>query len=119
MAGFSHIKAVMIIVGSLLLILLFHGAVSLAGPALFSIPYDPALPDGKMVVYSGTVEDIRRTWSGGHMVADLSGVKLYIPRGVDAPSLRIGDQLTAYGLLSTYDGQREIVIRAGSDLILH
>lgn len=117
MAGFSHTKAVMIVVGSLLLIFLFHGAVSLAGPALFSLPYDPELPDGKLVVWSGTVDDIRMTWSGGHTIAVVSGVKLFIPGSIDPPPLRIGDPLTAYGIISTFEGEREIIIQKGSDLI--
>jgi len=117
MATPAEKKAGILIVVSLLLILIIHLAIQMAGPACFSQPYDLSLPDGKLVVYSGTVDDIRRTWSGGHTIAVLSGVKLFIPRGVDSPPLRIGDPLTAYGILSTYDGEREIIIQKGSDLI--
>ncbi|GAA5263425.1 hypothetical protein [Methanocalculus sp.] len=117
MAYPSEKKAGILIVGSLLVILLFHLTIQGAGPAFFSHPYDPALPDGKLVVYSGIIDDIRTTWSGGHTIIILSDVKVFIPGGIDPPPLRIGDPLKAYGLLSTYDGEREIIIRKGSDLI--
>ncbi len=110
-------KAVILIVGSLLVILIFHLAIQMAGSALFSHPYDPALPDGKLVVHSGTIDDIRSTWSGGHTIIILSDVKLFVPRGIDLPPLWIGDPLTAYGILSTFEGEKEINIQKGSDLI--
>ncbi len=117
MATPAEKKAGILIVVSLLVILVFHLAIQGAGPAFFSHPYDPALPDGKLVVCSGTIDDIRATWSGGHTIIILSDVKVFIPGGIDPPPLRIGDQITVYGLLSTYDGEREIIIQKGSDLI--
>ncbi len=117
MAAPAEKKAGILIVGSLLVILAFHLAIQVAGPAFFSHPYDPALPDGKLVVYSGTIDDIRATWSGGHTIIILSDVKVFIPGGIDPPLVRIGDQLTAYGIISTFEGEREIIIQKGSDLI--
>lgn len=110
-------KAGILVVFSLLVILVFHLAIQVAGPAFFSHSYDPDLPDGKLVVYSGKIDDIRSTWSGGHTIITLSGVKVFIPGGIDPPPIRIGDQITVYGLLSTYDDEKEIIIRKGSDLI--
>lgn len=117
MAFLSEKKAGIRIVGSLLVILIFHLTIQGVGPSFFSYPYDPALPDGNLVVYSGTIDDIRATWSGGHTIIIFSDVKVFIPGAIDPPPLSIGDRITVYGLLSTYDGEREIIIQKGSDLI--
>ena len=110
-------RAFLLLSVSLLLILLPHTLFSLAGPAFFSTPYDASRTDGERVQHAGLVEDIRETRTGGHMIITVSGVKVFIPGGVRSPDLRIGDEVTVFGILSTYDGNREITIQRETDIV--
>lgn len=113
----SQRKAILLISGSIMVILFFHGLISFAGPALFSTPYDPSLYDGTRVSHEGIVEELRDTRTGGHTIAMVSGVKIFIPQGIAVTDLRIGGSVTVYGLLQTFDGDREIRIQRDQDII--
>ncbi|RQD80373.1 MAG: hypothetical protein D5R99_05055 [Methanocalculus sp. MSAO_Arc1] len=104
--------------GSILVILVFHGLISHTGPDFFSTPYDPELSDGVFVSFEGEVLDIRHTRTGGHRIVDVSGTKLFIPRGIDPPEFRIGDQIAVYGITTTFHGEKEIIIQKSADIIL-
>ncbi|MCP1714315.1 hypothetical protein J2T58_000142 [Methanocalculus alkaliphilus] len=112
-------KALTLLVGSLLIILLIHAGITMAGPGAFTKPFEPDLPDGSRVSLEGSVEDIRQTRTGGHWSAVVSGTRIFIPRGTGDPGLRIGDQVSIYGILTTYDGEREITIQSAGDIIRH
>ncbi|MDO8842134.1 MAG: hypothetical protein Q7J09_09880 [Methanocalculus sp.] len=118
MAGHPIRRALLLLSGPLLLILLFHTLFSLAGPAFFSTPYNSSLTDGGRVSHAGVVEDIRETRTGGHMIITVSGLKVFIPNSIRSPDLRIGDEVFVYGILSTFDGDREITIQRQGDIIL-
>jgi hypothetical protein len=118
MAGHPTRRAILLLSGSLLLILLFHTLLSLAGPAFFSSPYHSSLNDGERVSHTGVVEDIRETRTGGHMILRVSGVDIFIPGSIQPPHLRIGDVVSVYGILSTFDGRREIIIRSEADIVV-
>lgn len=118
MAGHPQRRALLLLSCSLLLILIFHMFFSLAGSAFFSTPYDSFLTDGGRVSHAGVIEDIRETRTGGHMIITVSGVKVFIPGNIRSPDLRIGDEVFVYGILSTFDGDREITIQRQRDIIL-
>jgi len=110
-------KALIILLGSLLIILLIHAGITIGGAGTFSEPFDPTLPDGTRVSIEGSVEGIQKTRSGGHWNAIVSGTRIFIPRGTGDPGLRIGDQVTIYGILTTYNGEREITVQNIRDII--
>jgi len=110
-------KAAILLLGSLIIILLTHAGIAMTGPAAFSKPYEPGLPDGTRVSIEGSVEEIWKTQSGGHWNSAVSGVRIFIPRGIGEPDLRIGEQVTIYGILTTFDGNREITVQNMRDII--
>ncbi|MBR1369492.1 hypothetical protein RJ53_08305 [Methanocalculus chunghsingensis] len=110
-------KALFLLLGSLLIILLIHAGITVTGPETFSEPFDPTLSDGSRVSIEGSVEEIQKTRSGGHWNAVVSGTRIFIPRGTGDPGLRIGDQVTIYGILTTYEGKREITVQNMRDII--
>lgn len=112
-------KALFLLLGSLLVIILIHAGITIAGPETFSEPFDPALRDGTRVSIEGSVEEIRKTRTGGHWSAVVSDTRIFIPRGTGNPGLRIGDLVTIYGILTTYDGEREITVQSTGDIIRH
>jgi len=91
---------------------------------LFYTPYHPSLPDGTAVVITATVHTIQITSTGNHLIVALEDenknkipLQLFIPNQV-AHQIHIspGDKITAYGSLTTYRNEKEIIISSIRDL---
>ena len=87
------------------------------GKAAFSSPFSRDSPDGALVSFHGVVESVSMTRDGGHSIARIGGVTVFIPgsAGLMQP-LRAGETVTLLGKASTYRGEREIVLETASDL---
>jgi len=95
---------------------------------LFYTPYQPTLPDGTAIVITATVDTVSKTATGEHLIASLKDesansipLLIFIPNSVARQiSISSGDRITAYGSLTTYRNQREIIISSSRDLsIVH
>jgi len=85
---------------------------------LFFTPYQDTLPDGTAIVITATVGTVSKTSTGEHLIVTLKDefensipLQIFIPNSV-ARQINIfsGDRITAYGSLTTYRNQREIII---------
>jgi len=73
--------------------------------------------DGMLVHLSGMAGDVRATQSGGHIIASVNGTKVFIPSGIAREvSLHPGDEVSLYGIVQTYRGEREIVVNSHTDI---
>ena len=93
---------------------------------LFYTPYHPSLSDGTAIVITATVDTIQTTSTGNHLIVTLKDesenripVQIFITNSV-AHQIRIfsGDRITAYGSLTTYRDEKEIVISSVRDISL-
>ena len=103
----------------LVLGLVAGGAVLLEtlGPGAFALPFTPDLPDGTLAVGRGPAEDVIVA-SGGHLVCRVDGVRLFVPASaVPEPVPAKGELVECYGLVSTYGGAKELVLREARDLV--
>jgi tRNA(Ile2) C34 agmatinyltransferase TiaS len=91
---------------------------------LLFTPYQHTLPDGTAIVITATVDTISKTATGEHLVISLKDefensipLQIFIPNSVARQvNISSGDHVTAYGSLTTYRNQREIVISSVRDL---
>ncbi|MDR2855609.1 MAG: hypothetical protein LBV40_05590 [Methanomicrobiales archaeon] len=91
---------------------------------LFYTPYQATLPDGTAVVITATVDTVSTTSTGNHLIVTLKDeyenkipLQIFILNSV-AHQINIfsKDQITAYGTLTTYKNEREIVISSVRDI---
>lgn len=89
------------------------------GKASFAVPFSKdSSPDGTLVSYEGVVEKVSITREGGHSIARIGGVSVFIPGSAGlSPPLRTGETVTLLGTTATYRGEREIVISNQADII--
>lgn len=109
--------AILVLVIVLVVVLVSAGILELTGKGFFSNPYGPDSIDGELVYHEGIVEESSATATGGHRILVVSGVRVFVPSsciGEDFPNK--GQNITLYGVVQTYRGEREILIRAPADI---
>lgn len=102
-----------IIILSAVIIILFSAQFIISGTdkAEFAEIYSDESEKGSMVILNGEINSIDRTKSGGHIILDVSGVKVFIPGGEEYNlSLKKNDIVEITGNVDLYNGEREIVV---------
>lgn len=81
-----------------------------------AVPYRDDKPDGTHVYLEGIVLDTKITGTGGHLIVNVSGVDVFIPKGGTELILLLGDHVRVIGNVDTYAGKKEIIIHSMSDI---
>lgn len=109
--------AIMILVLVIAIVLASAGVLEVIGKGIFSKPYAPECADGELVHYEGIVEEQSYTATGGHKILVISGMRIFIPSScVKEGWPKVGDAVSLYGVVQTFRGEREILIRAPDDI---
>lgn len=109
--------AILILVVVIAIVLASAGILEVTGKGFFSKPYTPACADGELVYYEGIVEEQSLTATGGHKILVVSGMQIFIPSScVKENWPKVGDTVSLYGVVQTFRGEREILIRARGDI---
>lgn len=83
----------------------------------FAEPYHDEVPDGSLVEINGEVGELSKTRTGGHLVARVDGIPVFIPSDTaEKVSLRKGDHVRIIGIVQTYRGEKEIVVQSPADI---
>jgi hypothetical protein len=99
------------------ILLAAHLILSSVGKEAFAHPYGAGSEAGDLVVLEGTVETLRTTEEGGHLILTISGVNVFVPGGADgALALATGDTVTVVGTVQYYRGAIEIVVEDNRDI---
>lgn len=81
--------------------------------------YTPFSDEGTLVHLQGQVQEIRITKTGGHIAASVNGTPVFIPADVAGTvTLHPGDQISLYGIVQTYRGEKEVVVNSPRDIII-
>ena len=87
------------------------------GPGAFAVPFSPDLADGTLAVAHGPVEDVIAA-NGGHLICRVGAVRVFMPASVvPEPVPAKGELVECFGLVSTYSGAKELVLREARDLV--
>ncbi len=99
----------------LLLAVLYVGTIYLF-PDGGAVPYQDDRQDGALVYLEGIVLDTKITSTGGHLIVNVSGVDVFVPKGGTELVLLPGDHIRVVGKVETYAGNKEIVTNGISDI---
>ncbi|HVP94924.1 MAG TPA: hypothetical protein VMS89_07105 [Methanoregulaceae archaeon] len=87
------------------------------GTESFAIRFSPKTQEGTLVFISGVIEKQTIISDGGHRILVINGTTVFIPGSVGAGlSLSRGQSVTIYGLVTTYQGEKEITVQRPGDI---
>lgn len=110
-------KAVFLLAGTVAAILLIHLSVQAVGQESFAAPYTESSAEGDYVTLTGTIEELRTTTTGGHLLFRLDGAQIFVPESVaSSVTAKTGDVIEVAGTVQTYRGTREIVVSSPSGI---
>ena len=85
--------------------------------ATLATEYRADARDGIFVHLNGVAGEVRTTQTGGHIIASVNGTRVFIPSDTARDvALKPGDQVSLYGIVQTYRGEREIVVNSHTDI---
>ena len=117
--GRQEKTALMILLIVLAIVLSLHILMVNLGTAPFVQPFNPESPDGALVFFEGTIETVRHTESGNHLILVVDGVQIFVPETTLPAILPMpSDRIQVTGTSSTYRGEKEIVVKRTEDILV-
>lgn len=117
MFGRQERVAILLLLGVALCVIAAHLVLSTLGKQPFARPFSNNSADGELVFVGGTIDQITITKNGGHVNLYIGTVTIFIPAQIAQElTFRKGDSISAYGVVQTYRGKKEIVINSGKDI---
>lgn len=99
------------------IVLATHLLFDAVGRPLAAAPYSEEVPDGALVLLEGSVQEVRETSTGGHLILTVNGTPVFLPENVAAAlELHENESVTLYGIVQTYRGKREVVVASAADI---
>ena len=117
MLGHQERKALALLLVVSAVVIATHGALTLAGKHPFSRPFTAITPDGELVSLYGTIESAALTRAGGHVVLIVSNQTVFVPApAAGGRAFQKGQNVSLYGIVTTYHGKKEITVSSAEDL---
>lgn len=99
------------------IVLAAHVLFDAVGRSLVAEPYSPEVPDGALVLLEGSIEEITKTATGGHLILTVNGTAVFLPENVAAGlEFHENETVTLYGIVQTYRGKREVAVASSGDI---
>lgn len=118
MLGRQERTALILLIVTILMVIAAHTVLSVLGKGPFARPFTPAVPDGELVFYKGTIDQAGVTKTGGHVNLKVSNVTVFVPAPAATGMTFVkGQNITLYGIVETYRGEKEIVIQSPDDIV--
>jgi hypothetical protein len=109
--------AILLLVGVAIAVIVAHVVLAGLGKQPFARPFTNSSSEGELVVVEGQIDQISLTKSGGHMTVSVNNLSIFLPvQVVQVVSLQKGDRISAYGVVQTYRGKKEIVVSSAEDI---
>jgi DNA/RNA endonuclease YhcR with UshA esterase domain len=117
MLGRQERTALLLLVVTACIVIAAHGALTLLGKEPFARPFSPSVPDGELVHGEGTIAEAGFTKTGGHVNLKVGNVTVFVPAAsAKGLSFTKGQNVSFYGIVETYRGEKEIVIQSADDI---
>ena len=92
-------------------------AMETIGTAPFATRFSEETADGTLVSITGTIEKLTLIKDGGHRILVINGTTVFIPGSAGSGlSLSKGQSVTVYGIVTTYQGEKEITVKRPTDV---
>ena len=87
--------------------------------SILASDYTPRSDEGSLVHLEGEIKEVHTTKTGGHILATINGTAVFIPATIAGEVVLLeGDYVSLYGLVQTYQGEREVVLNSLSDITI-
>ena len=87
------------------------------GKESFATRFSGETPDGTLVFITGIIEKQTIIKDGGHRILTINGTTVFIPGSVGTGiSLSRGQPVTIYGHVTTYNGEKEVMVQETGDI---
>jgi len=117
MFGRQERLALLLLIGVTIAVITSHVILSTLGKHPFSVPFTGASEDGDLVSLAGTIDHLRVTRTGDHLLMQVNNTSIFISGPVAQQlALRNGDAVSLVGIVQTYEGNKEVVVQAASDI---
>jgi hypothetical protein len=75
--------------------------------------------DGDLVTVHGTIDEATITKNGGHYLLKIENISVFIPaQAAGTVPYAKGKNITLYGTVQTYRGEKEIIVNSAEDISL-
>ncbi len=111
--------AILLLVGVAVIVIGAHFALGTLGKHPFASEYSNRSLDGELVSAHGTIGEATVTKNGGHLLLKVDNVTVFVPAQVaGSVSYAKGQNVTFYGTVQTYRGEKETLIGSAGDISL-
>ena len=109
--------AILLLIGVAVAVIAAHLILGSFGKQPFSKPFTNNSADGELVYVEGTVDQVALTKTGGHMNLQINGLTIFIPaQAARDLTVKKGANISVYGIVETYRGKKEIMVRMPEDI---
>jgi len=82
----------------------------------FASPNSEHSPDGELVIFTGTIDQVTVIKNGGHILIDSGNTTIFIPAQVAGSTGFVkGGDFTLFGTVQTYRSEKEIMVNSAED----
>ena len=109
--------AILLLVAVAVSVLAAHLVLGAIGKHPFASEFSSRSPDGELMCVQGTIDQVTVTKTGGHILLKIDNVTVFVPAQVSGKtSYTKGQNITIYGTVQTYLGEKEIVVSSAEDI---
>ena len=109
--------ALLVLVCVVMVVLATHLLFDAFARPLVAAPYSDEVPDGALVILEGSIEEVKKTATGGHRLLTVNGTRVFLPENVAGTlDLHENESVMLYGIVQTYRGKREVVVASAGDI---
>jgi len=117
MLGRQERIVILILLVVAVIVIAAHFVLTAVGKQPFAHAFTNTTADGELVYLEGAVDQVTLTKTGGHMTMRIHNMTVFIPAQVaQGRSLQKGQNISVFGTVTTYRGEKEIVVNSAGDL---
>lgn len=119
MFGRQERLALLILMTVAVIVVISHLALVQIGKRPFSTPFSDQSKDGDLVFVTGTIDHPALTRTGGHLIFTVNNLTVFVPNDIASGlAIQKGTNVSIYGTVQTYQGQREVVVQSAGDILI-
>jgi len=118
MFGRQERIAFLLLIAVAFVVIASHLVLDTLGKRPFTSPFTNTSADGELVYFSGTIDRLSPTKTGGHLIIEVNNISVFIQNQIASNlTLRKGENVTIIGMVQTYRGNKEIIVQSASDIL--
>lgn len=111
--------ALLLLLGMAAFVIAAHGVLTVLGKQPFARTFTNTTAEGELVLFEGTIETADFTRSGNHVILKVRNQTVFIPSpAAQGFEFRKGQNISVFGTVATYRGEKEIIVNSAGDIRL-